>query len=149
MNAQTYSRTAEHMALCRAVEYSTRSPGRRILSDPWAIRLIPNPIWRTVASFALSSRIASAVYGWRMPGAQEYILARARLVDDCTREAARQGLEQLVILGAGFDTTIFRLRDCLRKVRVFEVDHPATQAMKVARLRRLTEPGRVVFLPVD
>jgi methyltransferase (TIGR00027 family) len=149
MKAQTYSRTAQSMAVCRAVEQVLRRPRRRILSDPWAVRLIPSPFWRAVASFPLSSRITAEVYDWLLPGAQEYILARARLVDDCTRAAAHKGLEQLVLLGAGFDTTVFRLGDCLGGVRVFEVDHPATQAVKRARLRRLTPPGDVLFLPVD
>jgi methyltransferase (TIGR00027 family) len=56
-----------------------------------------------------------------------------------------------VVLGAGLDPRPYRLADRLEGVRVFEVDHPASQATKRARLRRLlaTEPAGVRFVPVD
>jgi methyltransferase (TIGR00027 family) len=145
----TYSKTAQSMAIFRALEYCTRPAAERIISDPWALRFIPNPVWRAIAAVTPSARLLSAVVDRWLPGAQEYSLARARLVDDTTRELAANGLEQLVLLGAGFDTTVLRLQHCLKDVRIFEVDHPATQSVKKSLMRHRPAPASVHYLPVD
>jgi methyltransferase (TIGR00027 family) len=149
MKDQTYSRTAESMAIVRAIEYTARPPAGRILSDPWAARFIQNKFMRTTLRFPLLTRALSSISAFWLPGAQEYVLVRARLVDDLSAQLAEQDLEQLAILGAGFDTTIFRLQDKLRRIQVFEVDHPATQAVKTAVLSNMTLPSNVRFIPVD
>jgi methyltransferase (TIGR00027 family) len=137
------------MAMIRAMEYSRRPPAERILSDPWAVHFIQNPLARAMVKLPWVVRAMSVLSDLWLPGGQEYVLVRARLVDDLTTELAGHGLKQLVILGAGFDTTIFRLQDDLGSVRVFEVDHPATQAVKTAALSKLTVPANVQFIPVD
>jgi Leucine carboxyl methyltransferase len=60
------------------------------------------------------------------------------------------GVEQVLILGAGFDSRAYRLAQ-LRDVAVFEADHPATQAAKRRMLRRgLGQiPASVGFVPVE
>ena len=60
-----------------------------------------------------------------------------------------EGLEQTVILGAGFDTMALWLQDKLRDVTIYEVDHPATQAAKRATLAKLSTPANVCFVAVD
>lgn len=52
-------------------------------------------------------------------------IARTRLIDDVVSQALREGVRQLVILGAGFDCRIYRLSG-VNSVAAFEVDHPAT-----------------------
>jgi methyltransferase (TIGR00027 family) len=56
-----------------------------------------------------------------------------------------------VILGAGLDSFAYRRRDVTNAVRIFEVDYPATQGWKRARLRELSiaSPPNLVFVPVD
>jgi methyltransferase (TIGR00027 family) len=78
------------------------------------------------------------------------VAARTRLIDDTLQALTDRELGQLVILGAGFDSRPYRL-DCLRKVPVFEVDHPDTQIAKRAVLaRRLgATPDNVTFVPSD
>lgn len=149
MQAGKHSRTAEAMAIIRAMEYRGQEPARRILTDPWAEHFIQSHFARRLVTQRLSARLMSLLTGLWIPGAQEYALARARLVDDLTLQLATQGLRQLVILGAGFDTTIFRLQDKLCGVRVFEVDHPATQRVKMAALSRIDTPENLHFVPVD
>jgi methyltransferase (TIGR00027 family) len=144
-----YSKTAQSMAVIRAIEYVRQEPADRILSDPWAVHFIPSRLWRAIASRKLPADLASAVIDRWIPGAQEYALCRARLVDDLTRELAADRLEQLVLLGAGFDTTLFRLHDCLNSVEVFEVDHPATQLVKAGTLTRMPAPYQARFVSVD
>jgi methyltransferase (TIGR00027 family) len=73
------------------------------------------------------------------------IVARARATEDMVTSS---GAQQYVVLGAGLDTFAQRHQDA---VRVFEVDAPATQAWKRARLTELglLEPARLSLVPVD
>ena len=62
----------------------------------------------------------------------------------------REGLDQVVILGAGYDTRAYRIEG-IEKARVFEVDHPATQEAKLKRLKKIIDPmpDHVTFVPID
>jgi methyltransferase (TIGR00027 family) len=86
-----------------------------------------------------------------LPGAYAFEIARCKFIDEVTLSEADAGLDELVLLGAGLDSRPYRLAEWLEGVRVFEVDHPASQATKLARLRRLLgeEPPGVRFVPVD
>jgi methyltransferase (TIGR00027 family) len=78
-------------------------------------------------------------------------VARTRYIDDYSQACISGGVEQVVILGAGFDTRAYRLEG-FKKAKVFEVDHPNTQKMKVARLKGVIRgelPSWVTFVPVD
>jgi methyltransferase (TIGR00027 family) len=84
---------------------------------------------------------------------------RTRYIDDELARAVGEGATQIVILGAGLDTRAYRLRDILdaggvrpqQSPTVFEVDFPATQANKRARVAEVIgqEPGYVRYVPVD
>ena len=78
-------------------------------------------------------------------------VARAKFCEDALKTAVLTGTSQYVILGAGLDTFALREREFLNKFSVFEVDHPATQADKRARIDRagLTLPEKQHFVPVD
>jgi methyltransferase (TIGR00027 family) len=69
----------------------------------------------------------------RMPGSLGGILLRTRYIDDLLIRFLAQGLDQLVILGAGFDTRAYRIPE-IEKVQVFEVDLPGTGILKRKRL---------------
>ena len=86
----------------------------------------------------------------RLPGARTSAVARTRVIDDAFREAMRAGVEQAVILGAGFDCRAYRLPE-LSAATVFEVDHPATRAAKLQRLQRVLPrlPANVRFVEMD
>ena len=74
-----------------------------------------------------------------------------RALNAALKDAMSEGAEQVVILGAGFDTRVFRFRDLLGGVTVFEVDFPGTQALKQRRARTLLsqQPIAVRYVPVD
>jgi methyltransferase (TIGR00027 family) len=78
-------------------------------------------------------------------------ISRARYVEDTLEKAVRQGAKQYVILGAGMDTFAFRRPDLMEKLEVFEVDHPATQELKLHRLAELgwKLPAKLHFIPID
>ncbi|MGU3432154.1 class I SAM-dependent methyltransferase [Actinomycetes bacterium M1A6_2h] len=78
-----------------------------------------------------------------------FFAARARFAEDRVTAAVATGTAQVVVLGAGLDT--FGLRNSSDQVRVFEVDHPATQAWKRRKLQEagIQVPTTMAFVPVD
>jgi methyltransferase (TIGR00027 family) len=78
-------------------------------------------------------------------------LIRNRYAEDCLAERVDQGVRQYAILGSGLDTFAFRLLPWARSLRIYEVDHPATQHWKCDRLTaaRITIPSNVRFVPTD
>jgi methyltransferase (TIGR00027 family) len=69
-----------------------------------------------------------------LPGALGYFNARTQYFDEVLLQETHAGLDQVVILGAGFDSRSLRFPDALRAVRVFEVDMPEVLALRVERL---------------
>ncbi len=78
-------------------------------------------------------------------------LGRARYTEDRLAAAMQDGVTQYVILGAGLDTFAFRRPDVLGRLQVVELDHPATQEDKLARIARAgwALPGGLHFAPID
>ena len=76
---------------------------------------------------------------------------RSRFTEDELERAVELGIRQYVILGAGLDSFAYRRRDLADRLRVFEVDLPATQLWKRARLRTLNvpEPANLTLVPLD
>jgi methyltransferase (TIGR00027 family) len=137
------SATAEGVAAWRAVE-SEKPAGERICYDPYARRL-------TGALFYHLIKLLAG-YGERYThGALTFIVCRARYFDDYIRERLKAGTAQLVILGAGLDSRAYREDLVPGAVTTFEVDHPATQASKIERVKKVFGgiPARVVYVPVD
>ena len=80
-----------------------------------------------------------------------WVCVRSRVAEDLVERALAEGVQQYVILGAGLDSFAYRRVDLLDRLRVFEVDHPASQRWKRQRLEALSiqPPKRLVFAPVD
>ena len=78
-------------------------------------------------------------------------LCRAAYTEKALKDAALTGTKQYIILGAGLDTFAFRETEFLSKNRVFEVDHPLTQADKLGRITCAgwTVPDNLTFVSVD
>lgn len=85
------------------------------------------------------------------PGSYGFAIARTRCFDEVLLAEATDGTRQVVILGAGYDSRALRFRRELKHVRVFEVDHPGTQARKIdILLRSVTNvPKNIRYIPVD
>jgi methyltransferase (TIGR00027 family) len=142
------SQTAEFMAVFRASETARR--GGRVLVDPLAASLLPGKLGLVARAYGCPP-LATLLDGYidmRWPGARTSGIARTRLIDDWI-EQSLDGIDQVVLLGAGFDTRAWRLR-ALAQVQVFEVDHPDTAALKRERLRAAgIDFGTVKFVAVD
>jgi methyltransferase (TIGR00027 family) len=145
------SRTAEYMAFFRALE-TARPERRRQFADPLAAEFLGPPL-RTVVRAARLPAVGALVR-WvidrRFPGPRPSAVVRTRLIDDAVAAAVGDGIHQLVVLGAGYDSRAYRLPG-IERVRVFEVDHPATQTAKRRVVERVLgeEPLHVRFVPVN
>ncbi|HTU79526.1 MAG TPA: SAM-dependent methyltransferase [Solirubrobacteraceae bacterium] len=147
MQSGAPSRTAEYMALFRALE-STRARKRRLVEDRAAIRFL-RPRLRAVAWAARLAPVRLAIVAFidrRWPGPRLSGVVRTRVIDDLIEAALGAGCTQLVLLGAGYDTRALRLA-AAASAQVFEVDHPATQERKRRALG--AAGGRSRYVPVD
>jgi methyltransferase (TIGR00027 family) len=145
------SRTAELMAFFRALE-SARPARCRLFADPFA-RGCLRPSLRLVVTLSRVPLLGALVLWFidrAWPGVRHSGIARTRLIDDMLATALGDGIDQLVIVGAGFDGRAYRLHD-LQRAHVFEIDHPQTSAVKRQFLRHSLKvlPGHVTFLEVD
>jgi methyltransferase (TIGR00027 family) len=79
------------------------------------------------------------------------IVARSRFSEDALAAALARGVSQYVILGAGFDTSAFRIAAKFPDLALFEVDHPASQILKRERVRQaqIDVPPGLSFVPLD
>ena len=135
------SETAQGAAVLRAAHQILDAP--RILNDPLALRIIG----ATSRSRLLS---APALFqGGRSLRAS--VALRSRFAEDELAQAVHRGIRQYVVLGAGLDTFAYRNIHAGSQLRVFEVDHPATQAWKRQRLLEagIAIPDSLTFAPVD
>jgi methyltransferase (TIGR00027 family) len=138
------------MALFRAIE-SAQPARQRLFHDPFAPMFVSAPL-RRVVRWSTIPMLASFLRGmidrfW--PGARTSAVARTRLIDDWIADSVRNGSQQLLVLGAGFDSRAWRL-PILAKLPVFEVDHAATAAEKGRRIAALAaETSGVVSIAID
>jgi methyltransferase (TIGR00027 family) len=86
-----------------------------------------------------------------VPGSYGFAIARTRHFDEVLLSEIRVGVEQVVLLGAGYDSRPFRFRDALGNVRVFEIDHPGTQARKRRMLDEIgaASPANLSYIAAD
>jgi|MudIll2142460700_1097286.scaffolds.fasta_scaffold01776_7 methyltransferase (TIGR00027 family) len=142
--------SAEVMAFYRAAE-SAKPETERLYDDPLAKGFLRTPLRLLTRSRLLSGMIIWFFTERWIPGGVGVVLARSRYIDDCLRDCLAEGIGQLVILGAGYDSRAYRFSAFRRDVKVFEVDHPATQ---MAKTRKLIDslgslPRHVAYAPVN
>lgn len=149
---QAVSRTAMVVALWRARE-SQRSVASRLFEDDLAQGFLDRRL--RVALRVSRVPLVGSLVPWSLLdghwiGSRGTVAVRTRYIDDALTSALRSGVEQVVILGARFDSRAYRIPG-ISRIRVFEVDHPLTQAEKQrAVARRLGAlPSHVEFVPID
>jgi methyltransferase (TIGR00027 family) len=143
MKKSQASTTAQGIAFARAFEYN-KPAGERICDDPLARQLI-DPVYYLLGKLFINSAERKG------PGVLGFLAARCRYMDDYLLECLQAGMEQLVILGAGLDSRAYRIEQLKGKVKIFEVDHPATQQVKLGKLHKILGrlPDYVTYVPVD
>src|SRR5271168_2888431 len=113
-----------------------------ILYDPFAMKILREDE-KEVLQFANGHPLASI--------GRLITAARSRIAEDALSRAVERGVQQIVILGAGLDTFALRNPHGARQIRIYEVDHPATQAWKRQRVAEaeIALPPCLIFVPVD
>ncbi len=141
MDPAKASATATGVAVARSAHRSCDQPPW-VLDDPFALQLA-GPRWAEIQS---ASEAAFPETALRQSRAS--VVARSRYAED---RLVSGGYRQYVILGAGLDSFAWRRADLIGWLRLFEVDHPASQAWKLGRIAELDLPVRDghVFAPVD
>jgi methyltransferase (TIGR00027 family) len=147
------SRSAIGVTLARACE-SARPPEIRVCDDPFAVHFLEGRarLFYTILMNRWLRSILRGVSRNPVPGAiLGYVPLRTRFIDDRLRGCIQEGLEQLVILGAGFDSRAYRFDEMRNGIRVYEVDHPATLRTKLHRIEKLlgSIPKHVTHVSVD
>src|SRR5258708_1842420 len=146
---QKASLTAQVNAAQRAAE-TMRPPSRRLLDDPYSRHFVEHPALRAMLAHPRSADAALRVLDCVWGGLHAHIVLRVRYADAACKAAINDGVDQLVLLGAGFDPTSLRLATA--PVRVFEVDAPTTQAQKrpvIERLLPVRRDSQTVWVPCD
>ncbi len=143
MKKTRMSSSAQSMATIRAIE-SQKPASRRICYDPFARKLISPGYFLLESAFNHYAE-------WRSPGLLGFIACRTRYIDDYLERCLEDGTKQVVILGAGLDARAYRFPAFKEQAKAFEVDHPATQAAKIAQARKVFKevPGHVTYVPID
>jgi len=151
MKANTASRTAQYMALFRAIE-TGRPSHKRLFSDPFAAIFLDEKLNRVAkfSKFPLIGRLIPKMIQRKGPGALSSGIARTKYIDDLLRQTILKGVKQVIILGAGFDTRSLRL-DYLNSIPVIEIDHPDTAKWKIDRLKETLGhlPRNVSYFQID
>jgi methyltransferase, putative, TIGR00027 family len=141
--------TAEVDAVIRAVE--TEKPEiERLCYDPFAINFI-GATNRFIGMFPPLKKLALRYLEKKHPFILDCIPARTRYIDEYINERIEDDIQQLIILGAGYDSRAYRIEKLKDKVMVFEVDHPTTQKLKIGKVKNIldTLPDNVVYVPID
>ena len=139
------SLTALRVAMRRAAHQLYDAPPL-VLNDPFAVQILGDhaaEIERTPGRNPANKPRPFSV------SLRAFVLARSRYAEDLLAQAVQRGVAQYVLLGAGLDT--FAHRNPYPSLRVFEVDHPATQQWKRNLLQTtgITAPAHLTYVPVD
>jgi len=140
MQEGKFSRTAQRVAIRRAAHQLLDQP--RVLDDPLALRIIGSDAEEALRSDPKEDHAFSRAF-------RAFMAARSRYAEDELTRAVAHGVTQYVVLGAGLDT--FAYRNPHPGLRVFEVDHPDTQAWKREQLQTagIAIPPSLTFVPID
>lgn len=148
MKEEERSRTAEMAAYSRARHLLYDDPV--VFEDHFAIEFLSPRRRRLLRSPLICLLLGATLYRNLRP-ARAQIVGRSRYNEDQLERAIGRGITQYVIIGAGYDSFALRRRDLSDFIRVFELDHPATQRAKRERLFQLKIelPKNHEFIPVD
>jgi methyltransferase (TIGR00027 family) len=147
------SRTSIYVAAGRAVgarepDPSVRNPdylAEKLLGDPASL-VLDHPAVR-----ALTLPYEEAMQDLEVVNIVRAMMVRTRFIDEALERAVADGTAAVVILGAGFDSHAYRCQELLTGVRVFEVDRPATQALKKQRVTEVLggPPPNLTYVAID
>ena len=148
VTASRPSKTAEIAAATRALHH--RRAKQPLFEDPYALAMCGD-FWRRVASSEWLSRLVVDTLLATASGIMPVVYTRARFGEDLLEAAVKAGLDQYVIVGAGYDTFSARRPDLMDQLNLYELDQAATQQSKRERMKAagLMEHENVYYVESD
>jgi len=139
--------TALGTCLMRATSYYEKDTSYKS-EDVIASMIIPSYL-RAMIRYPISRSVLKKAL-FKIPGIYEYIILRTKFIDEIFNSLA-ENMEQVLILGAGFDSRAIRFKSQLKNVQVFELDAPITQQAKKDRFakRKIDFPDNLNFISID
>lgn len=153
-NSGPGSKTAVLVAAHRFDE-SQKPEDERICYDPYAVHFVTPEILELNKDPQKAKAMLDSLgaLGTLLLGISNSTRARVRYFDDFVKASIDRGIEQLVILGAGYDTRAYRIEGLNDDgdIKVFEIDHPVTQKTKIEKIKEIFGklPSHVTYVPVD
>jgi methyltransferase (TIGR00027 family) len=146
MDEERPSVTAEGAAVMRAL-HQRLDDEPKILDDPISPRLVDEQSDFYRSRLELLERLPAPT---RLRLKATFVM-RSRYAEDCLAQSVGDGVRQYVVLGAGLDTFAYRQPPWASALRIFEVDHPATQRWMRRLLAEasISVPDNVSFVPAD
>ena len=136
--------TAQGVAKHRLIE-SLAKPNKRVIYDPFAKNFVLGSSIIELMGHKLNVWLGEKI----IPGMHEHLISRTRFIDDLIEESTSMGIEQYVILGAGYDSRAHRLK-LPSNLKIFEVDQPEVQEKKLSKLpNNTTNIENVTYVNID
>ncbi|MEO8031319.1 MAG: class I SAM-dependent methyltransferase [Gemmatimonadota bacterium] len=144
MDSSGPSQTAAGVALLRAVHQLVDGLPK-ILDDAITPQLLDPAVRQRLMASPLEYRSAEQM------ALRSHVVVRSRYAEDRLADAVARRVGQYLLLGAGLDTFAHRQPDWARELRIFEVDHPASQRWKRERLAlaRIESPDNLIYVAAD
>lgn len=139
------SRTAAYTCTCRAASYLESNPLLKS-DDHIAVKLLPRFV-----KYLLKLRILNLKGRISPAGIYPYVIARTKYIDNIFQNALKNGVKQVVIFGAGFDSRAIRLTDRNTNIKVYEIDTYFTLNAKTKQFRKrgIIKPENNIYIPID
>ena len=136
--------TAQGVAKQRLIE-TIAGPEKSVINDPYADKFVIGSGVIKLMGHRLNVWLSSKL----APGFHEHLISRTRFIDDLIEKSAKEGIEQYVILGAGYDSRANRL-NLPPSLKIFEVDQPEVSDIKLSKLPKdLPNLENITYVNVD
>ena len=146
---QKGSMTSKETLRWRAIE-SLRPEDERVCYDNMANDFMDRP-WQSFSRNRFMRKLLIRQSNKDFIGMGGFIVARTRYIDEFLKAQIAEGIKQLVILGAGYDSRAYRFNLLDVGMKVFEVDHPDTQVLKMMKVKMVlgSMPKHAIYVHVD
>ena len=139
------SRTAGFICMYRAASYLEKKELYQS-GDYIAPRLLPGLI-----KFLVRYKLINFKWPFFPKGIYEYVIARTKYIDNIFKESIENGIEQILLFGAGFDTRAIRFAGKNIKTKIFELDTLYTQTAKINQFKKrgISIPENTILISID
>ncbi len=149
VEAGKLSVTAEGVTAARALYHM--HPDEKIRNGDYMAKQMVHPDYYHYSLYCSEFEIGMEVVKTYRQTIVTYVNARTKHMDGILEEAGKNGIRQMVNLGAGYDSRAYRYHKSMPSVRFFEIELPAMVVEKKRRVKEILGevPDYVTFVPID